>query len=271
MRLILKLIAFAAVAAIFDRASAGAAIAGETTLHLAPIDDLKAVIATVEPVHQLIARARIGGTVTSLKIKEGDIVAEGAQIAAVVDQKLSLQMQALDQRIRSQAAQREKAKGDFDRAQDLLARGVTTKVIYDQAKTALDVADRTLAARKSDRAVIEQQVTEGAVLAPSGGRVLTIPVSVGRVVMPGETIATLAQDRYILRLQLPERHAKFMRAGDRVEIGARGVTVNVVTANPGGKPVADLTEAADVVAFLASPEARWITGQHIRTGVAPAA
>ncbi|EIF31652.1 dehydrogenase of unknown specificity [Burkholderia sp. Ch1-1] len=55
------------------------------------------------------------------------------------------------------------------------------------------------------------------------------------------------------------------------EIGARGVTVNVVTANPGGKPVADLTEAADVVAFLASPEARWITGQHIRTGVAPAA
>ena len=223
MRLILKLIAFAAVAAIFDRASAGAAIAGETTLHLAPIDDLKAVIATVEPVHQLIARARIGGTVTSLKIKEGDIVAEGAQIAAVADQKLSLQMQALDQRIRSQAAQREKAKGDFDRAQDLLARGVTTKVIYDQAKTALDVADRTLAAMKSDRAVIEQQVTEGAVLAPSGGRVLTIPVSVGRVVMPGETIATLAQDRYILRLQLPERHAKFMRAGDRVEIGARGV------------------------------------------------
>jgi multidrug efflux system membrane fusion protein len=43
------------------------------------------------------------------------------------------------------------------------------------------------------------------------------------VVMPGETIATLAEDNYILRLQLPERHARFMRAGDRVEIGERGV------------------------------------------------
>ena len=41
--------------------------------------------------------------------------------------------------------------------------------------------------------------------------------------MPGETIATLAEDRYILRLQLPERHARFMRAGDAVQISARGL------------------------------------------------
>ena len=45
----------------------------------------------------------------------------------------------------------------------------------------------------------------------------------GSVVLPGETIATLAEDRYILRLQLPERHARFMRAGDVVQIGARGL------------------------------------------------
>ncbi len=95
--------------------------AAETTVHVAPIDDLKAVIATVEPVHQLVARARIGGTVTELKIKEGDVVAAGAEIASVADQKLFLQMQALDQRIRSQQAQRDKAKADFDRAQELAA------------------------------------------------------------------------------------------------------------------------------------------------------
>jgi multidrug efflux pump subunit AcrA (membrane-fusion protein) len=61
------------------------------------------------------------------------------------------------------------------------------------------------------------------VLAPGAARVLTIPVSVGRVVLPGETIATLAEDQYILRLQLPERHAQFLRAGDSVRIAARGL------------------------------------------------
>jgi len=60
------------------------------------------------------------------------------------------------------------------------------------------------------------------VLAPGAGRVLRAPGSEGTVVLPGETIATIAEDNYILRLQLPERHARFMRAGDVVEIGARG-------------------------------------------------
>ena len=198
-------------------------VAGEVTVHVAPIDDMKAVVASVEPAHQLTARARIGGTVTTLKIKEGDTVAAGAELALVADQKLFLQMQSLDQRIRAQQAQRDKAKADFERAQELLRRGVTTKVMFDQAKTTLDVAERNLSALQSDRGVIEQQAAEGSVKAPGAGRILTVPVSIGRVVMPGETIATLAENNYILRLQLPERHARFMRAGDRVEIGERGV------------------------------------------------
>jgi multidrug efflux system membrane fusion protein len=204
-------------------AFSSSAKAGEVTVHVAPVDDLKAVVASVEPVHQLTARARIGGTVSALKIKEGDDVAGGAEIALVVDQKLFLQMQALDQRIQSQQAQRDKAETDFGRAQELFRRGVYTKALFDQAKTALDVAERNLSALRSDRGVIEQQAAEGSVRAPGPGRVLTIPVSVGRVVMPGETIATMAEDKYILRLQLPERHARFMRAGDKVELAARGL------------------------------------------------
>lgn len=197
--------------------------AGEYIVRLKTVEDRKAVIGTVEPVHQLVARARIGGTVASLKVKEGDDVAAGVEVASITDEKLFLQMQALDQRIRSQQAQRDKAKADFDRAQELLKRGVFTKALYDAAKAGLDVAERNLAALKSDHSVIEQQAAEGAVLAPDAGRILTVPVSIGRVVMAGETIATLAEDRYILRLQLPERHAKFMRAGDLVFIGARGL------------------------------------------------
>jgi multidrug efflux pump subunit AcrA (membrane-fusion protein) len=76
---------------------------------------------------------------------------------------------------------------------------------------------------RSDRDVIAQQMKEGAALAPGAGRVLRVPVSEGSVVLPGETIATIAEDHYILRLQLPERHARFLRAGDVVKIGGRGL------------------------------------------------
>ena len=130
------------------------------------VTDRKAVIATVEPIHELVARARIGGTIASLTIKEGDTVAAGAQVAVVTDQKLALQMQALDSRIASQQSQRDQAKVDFDRSAELLRRGVSTQTQFDQAKTNLDVAERTLTAMQTDRSVIAQQASEGAVLAP---------------------------------------------------------------------------------------------------------
>jgi len=200
------------------------ALADETfVVHSTDVLDRKAVIATVEPAHQLVARARIGGTIASLGVKEGDTVAADAQIALVTDEKLALQMQALDARIASQQSQRDQAKTDFDRVAELARRGVSTQTQLDQAKTNLDVAERNLAALRGDRGVIAQQASEGAVLAPGAGRALTVPVSVGRVVLPGETIATLAEDQFILRLQLPERHARFLRAGDTVRIGARGL------------------------------------------------
>jgi multidrug efflux pump subunit AcrA (membrane-fusion protein) len=142
----------------------------------------------------------------------------------VIDQKLVLQAQALDERIQSQQAQRDQAKIDFERVLELQRRGVSTQAQVDVAKTNFDVAERTLAAMRSDRGVIDQQMREGAVLAPGAGRILGVPVSEGRVVLAGETVATLAEDRYILRLQLPERHAQFMRAGDNVLIAARGLS-----------------------------------------------
>jgi multidrug efflux pump subunit AcrB len=53
--------------------------AAEITVHVAPIEDLKAVIATVEPVHQLIARTRIGGAVTA-KRKGANAVVMASEI-----------------------------------------------------------------------------------------------------------------------------------------------------------------------------------------------
>lgn len=204
--------------------SAGAAIAADAyVVHTTEVADRKAVIATVEPIHQFAVRARIGGTIASLTVEEGDTVAAGAQIALVADEKLALQMQALDARIASQQSQRDQAKIDYDRVAELARRGVGTQTQLDQAKTNLEVSGRNLSAIRSDRDVVAQQAKEGAVLAPGAGRVLTVPVSVGRVVLPGETIVTLAEDRYILRLELPERHARFLRAGDAVRIGSRGL------------------------------------------------
>lgn len=204
-------------------AGLGLPAAAQQAVVLQQVDDRKAVIATVEPVRELRARTRISGTIAALTVREGDRVAAGDRIALIVDPKLALQIQALESRMQAQSAAREQALIDFNRIQQLRGSGTASQAQLDQARTRLDVAERTLQALRSDREVVEQQSTEGAVLAPGAGRVLAVPVSVGSVALPGETVATLAADNYILRLQLPERHARSMKAGDTVLIGARGL------------------------------------------------
>jgi multidrug efflux system membrane fusion protein len=210
---------------------AGAAFAGfainsahsaEFLVESSQIEDRKAVIATVEPAKMLLARARIGGTVVSLKAKEGMMAQAGEDLAVIVDQKLALQIKGLDQRIQSQEALRLKAEADFNRVSELFKNGSASQAMLDQMKASLDVATRQLSALNADRDVIIQQTAEGTVRAPATGRVLTVPVSEGTVVMPGETISTLAEDDYILRIELPERHARFMHEGDNVQIAGRG-------------------------------------------------
>lgn len=203
---------------------AAPALAGEADVAARRIDDLKAVFATVESVDEVLARARIGGTVSGLLVDEGQMVEAGARIATIGDPKLALATAGIDARLRAAEAERDLAGIEFRRASDLLAKGVGTKARQDDARTRLDVANRTIAALRAEKSVSAERTAEGAVLAPTAGRVLKVHLTEGSVVMPGETIATIAADTYILRMALPERHARFISVGDKVLVGPRSLS-----------------------------------------------
>ena len=190
------------------------------TVTVAPrtVADEKAVFATVESISVVPARGRIGGIVVQLNVREGDPVTSGQAIAAIGDEKLALQMKSLDAQIDALQAQSNQAQIDFTRTEGLVDRGILPRVKLDEARTALNVAENGLRARTAERAVIQQQLSEGQVLAPSGGRVLKKLVAVGSVVLPGDPIAMIAQQDFKLRLRVPERHARFLKAGDKIRV-----------------------------------------------------
>jgi RND family efflux transporter MFP subunit len=202
-----------------------APLAAQERFTVAPrmIEDDRPVFATVESVREVEARARLNGTLTRLDVREGDAVAAGQVIAMVQDAKHPLQLAAIDARLGALAAQRRQAALELERTRALRATGTATQARLDDVQTALDVVDGQIAAAQAEREVVVQQQREGEVLAPQAGRVLRVRGTPGAVVMPGEAIATIATDRYVLRLRLPERHARFLRAGDPVEVGGRGL------------------------------------------------
>ncbi len=205
-------------------ASINCANANEFVVKSAVVPDMKAVFGQVESRHIMPARARIGGTVRDIRVTEGTEVKEGEVIARVVDDKMALQLDAADAKIKGLKSQLDNARLQLSRAQQLVARGVSSQSQLDQAQTQFDVATNQVAAAEADKTVIEQNAREGDVLAPANGRVLKVPVTLGSVVLAGDSLASIASGAYYLRLSLPERHATDIKEGGTVLIGERGLS-----------------------------------------------
>jgi RND family efflux transporter MFP subunit len=197
--------------------------AGDYAVHSISKTDLKAVFGRVESRDIVQARARLGGTIVSLDAVEGNPVKAGDVIATVVDDKLALQLASFDARLKELDAQLQNALVDLNRGKSLLAAGTVTKASVDALQTKVDVLNNQVTALQADKSVVVQQGAEGKVLAPASGRILTVPVTRGSVVMPGEAIARIAAGGYFLRISLPERHAAQVKEGDDVLVGARGL------------------------------------------------
>lgn len=244
------------------------------------VDDLKAVFATVRSKDRVEARVRTPGTVASLKVTEGDHVKAGQVLAVVVDPKIALKLRALDAQIIAAQSRVDAAQNDFERAEQLKDRGVVSQAKYDQLKSAYDVAANDLKAAQAERAVTERQGVEGEVLAPAEGRAIKVPVTEGSVMMQGESVATIAANEYILRLQLPERHARVMQKGAVVKAGARGLNpeesglrqgqiTKVYPEIDNGRVIADalMTDLGDY--FVGERTLVWISAGKRKTVVVP--
>ena len=243
------------------------------------VADEKAVFATVESISVVPARGRIGGTVVQLHVREGDHVNAGQAIATIADAKLVLQMKSLDAQIEALQAQANQAQIDFTRIEDLVQRGITPRVKLDEQRTALDVANNGLRAKTAERAVVNQQLSEGEVLAPSGGRVLKKLVTAGSVVLPGDAIVTVAQENFKLRLRVPERHARFLKAGDKVRVdsaelgggASKGGVIDLVYPQiEEGRVIADATVEGLGEYFVGDRLRVWISGGTRPAFVIPA-
>ena len=162
------------------------------------------------------------GTVVELLVSEGDTVEAGQRIAVVRDDKIAFQIAAFDAQLRALQAQLEKAEAELSRGASLVERGVITAQRLEQLRTDVEVTQNQIAATEAQRSVVVQQGEEGAVLAPASGRVLTVPVTRGAVIMAGEPAATIGGGGFFLRLAIPERHAGDLKEGAQIRIAAAG-------------------------------------------------
>lgn len=236
------------------------------------IEDRKAVFATVESVDRILARARIGGTISALVIDEGVEVIAGQKIAIISDKKLPLKRISLEAKLSSLVTQRKLVAADLKRIKSLHHTGTASQARLEASQAKFDIVKSEIASLKAEQSIVVQQIKDGDVLAPVSGRVLSVAITNGSVILPGETIAVIAKDSYVLRLRLPERHARFLKVGDKVQIIQRGKLATNDLADASVQQVYPEMEKGRVIADVkVSGLGSYFVGErtrvHIATGV----
>ncbi|WP_417278022.1 efflux RND transporter periplasmic adaptor subunit [Celeribacter sp.] len=187
-----------------------------------PITEWKPVYAEVEPRDQVPSRARIGGTITTLDVTEGDLVDAGQRVALIEDTKLVFQIDGIDAQLDAYNSQLVKAQDDLTRGESLSERGVISTSSLQALQTNVTVLEGQITSLQAERQVVSRQIEEGEVLAPEAGVVLDVPVSKGAVIMGGEQLALIGAGGTFLRLGVSERYADQLTEGDTIQILGAG-------------------------------------------------
>lgn len=175
--------------------------------------DVSAEIATVDQAQVL---ARIPGILTTLSVREGDMVKKGQPIGRIVDSQLGYQAGAYGAQAAAAQAQAAQAQAELERVRYLYRNGVYAKARLDQAEAAASAADAQIRAARAQQAAVGAVAGQGAVIAPASGRVLRADVPAGSPVAPGMALAVITAGPTIVRLEMPESLADKVHPGSRV-------------------------------------------------------
>lgn len=254
---------FVVVAALSGLAGCGRA--AETTERATPASAVEALAVkeSLAPDYRVVsavltnrdvgdARARIGGKLSRVMVREGDLVKPGQVIAVISDERVQLEAQAGAANVTAAEAVAERARSDLSRAERLFEGKAISVAAIETARTQAKAAEAQLKATRAQAAAAAALGYQGQVTAPAAGKVTRIPAPQGSVVMPGEVVVAIATGARVLRLELPEAEAKNLKEGGEIRIlsendgdQARTATIRqVYPAIEGGRVMADLDAPA---------------------------
>lgn len=193
-------------------------------LALAPSDtiDWQDVSAEIATVNQAQVLARIPGILTTLSVREGDMVSKGQAIGRILDSQLGYQSGAYGAQAAAAQAQAAQAQAELARVRFLHDNGVYANARLEQAQAAATAAQAQVHALRAQQAAVGAVAGQGVIVAPANGRVLHTDVPAGSPVAPGMVIAVITAGPTIVRLEMPESLTGKVRVGSRVSTAGFG-------------------------------------------------
>jgi multidrug efflux system membrane fusion protein len=135
-----------------------------------------------EAVEEVQVKARVGGSVTSVQFKDGDMVHTGDLLYLIDSRPFEAVAEQADGQLSDARAKVELAKREFDRGLNLVQTSAVSEQVVDQRRQALQAAHAAESIAEGALKAAQLNVEFSHVLAPITGRVGRHLVSVGNLV-----------------------------------------------------------------------------------------
>ena len=190
----------------------------------------------ITPAEQVSVRPEINGRIELLPVDIGDFVKKGDLLFKLDDKELQQQRASNLTAVERARLELEKAERDLRRAEQLLADRLISQELYDDTRTAYELAKNSLARAERELAIVEERLTKTEVRAPFDCTVLTRPVSVGQAVSGsggvsgGTEVLTIADlSSMIINAHVNQADVPRLHVNQKVEVTVEAVPGLVVT------------------------------------------
>ncbi len=168
-------------------------------------------------------KAEVPGRVTRVLVQEGDTVRAGAVLSTQDEDDLSLAAQSAEAQLAQAQAQALQAKRDAERAQTLLEKRSITHQAAQVAETANNASAAAVQAAESQAGMAKVRMKKARILAPFDGQVARRMVQAGDVLMAGQNVFEVVDNRKLeIQADLPANAMALVKPGQSVHFRVPG-------------------------------------------------
>ncbi|MCW3481516.1 efflux RND transporter periplasmic adaptor subunit [Neisseriaceae bacterium JH1-16] len=191
---------------------------------VAPVADSLPFTGTLSALSSSVLASQIDGTVSEVKVREGERVAAGQVLATIDSEELRQSVAEQSARFSNNESQLKLAKLKLDQQRELAGKGFISKTALDEAESAYVVKAGELAAQRSQLARARKQLSYTVVHAPIAGVVYERKINPGEQIVKNARLFAVA-DLSVLEIAaaLPSRMISQVKPGLPARFSVEGL------------------------------------------------
>ncbi|MGH6845778.1 MAG: efflux RND transporter periplasmic adaptor subunit [Methylocella sp.] len=165
------------------------------TVEKIELGELVALTGDIRPENEATLSFRIPGRINERRVGVGDRVEPGQLLAKLDPQDQQNGLRSAQARLVAAQGRLREARNNFAREQSLLARKFTTKILFDQAQTAVQTTQADLEDAQARLRIAEDQLGYTELKADAAGTITARGAEAGEVVQTGQMIFRIAREK----------------------------------------------------------------------------